>query len=595
MFEPLLENLDAWIETETDLLRFRSEDFKDNSNAQKRGVDFRRSIAMLTDQEAMIGCELTNASNDDIRVRRIAAFDYAPDWFTDGLLTVSSQTCVITFPAERAYGYDGSHSVTDNQPLVSFWWLAIHDPRTERNVCMGVISPPSSLVRFHITPLLSSTESKRVLRVRCEMDCLSGRRGVRLSRKEAFTPGEIYLSTWEGRYNSGMRRMAERMRERIQRKPNSTPKVAWCSWYAGYESNITESEIDVNMTNAHAIEGLDTIQIDDGWTSGNGSRKLGEIEIDQAKFPSGMSALAARIHAKGFHPGIWLRPFQRWESNEAPKWAKDTFDLSHPDALAWLKALSSTIAGWGYDYLKIDFLTYDFFESWGMELLDMRGISFHPYNDTITNVQMYGNGLRALREGFGDERFLLGCNCLLAPALGIVDGMRIGDDVSAGNWERTFLMGVRSVAPLQFLNRHVWWNDADCMFAHEPLTIRRATLWNNFVAFAGGLRVLSSKLHDLDEKRRVLINDALRMTYGETLPLDFPEHDVPSLWLKKNESGATLGVFNWSEETQQIAVAESKLDGWIFSDEEKNMVGDGVHRFELESESFCIVPLVERS
>lgn len=595
MFESLLNSFDAWIETETDLLHFRSEDFDDRSNAKKSGIDFRRSITMLTGQEAMIGCELTNTSNDDIRVRRMAAFDYAPDWFSDGLLTVSSQTRVITFPAERAYGYDGSHSVINNQPLVSFWWLAVHDPQTGRNVCMGVISPPLSLVRFHITPLLSSTESKRILRLRCEMDCLSGSRGVRLSPKEAFTPGEIYLSTWEGSYNTGMRRMAERMQERIQRTPNTPPRAGWCSWYAGYESNITESDIDTNLVNAHVVEGLDTIQIDDGWTTGNGTRTLGEIELDQAKFPSGMRALAARIHAKGLHPGLWLRPFQRWQSNDAPIWAQNTLDLSHPEALVWLRTLASAIAGWGYDYLKIDFLTYDFFAGWGMELLDMRGVSFRPYNDTITNVQMYGNGLRALREGFGDERFLLACNCLLAPAIGIADGMRIGDDVSAGNWERTFLMGVRSVAPLQFLNRQVWWNDADCMLVHEPLTLRRAALWNNFVAFAGGLRVLSCKLHELDEKRRVLINDALRMTCSEALPLDFPEHDVPSLWLKKNESGATLGVFNWSEETQQIAVAESTLDGWILSGEEKNTVSDGVHRFELASESFRIMPLVERS
>lgn len=505
-----------------------------------------------------LDAQVVNISSRDLRIRSVSPFRTRTEWGSEGMLTVSAETKVMTYPAERAYGFSGPQPIESNQPHTSFWFGGLSDPRSKQNFFIGPADTPSGMIRHNIHPLMSHTPGRRVLRWDCSFDTRAGVRGVRLVPGGTLRLGALYFSRWDGEYEEGMDRYGEFLGRKFGRKKSEHPPVGWCSWYAGYGADITEVEVLKNLEKVDRIPELKYFQIDDGWESKVGTATLGVPEQDSVKFPHGMRWLAETIRSKGLKPGLWIRPFKGWGDSEGiPDWARgSTLDISHPDARAWLTQLTRRLVKeWGFEYLKFDFLTYDLYGSWGMELAENRGRLGKVADDTITNIAAYRLALEALREGAGEECFLLGCNALLAPSFGIVDGMRIGDDVSAGHWERTVLMGAKSVAPLRFLNGSVWWNDPDCMMAQEPMSLSEIRLWNTFVSFTGGLPIVSSKLHELSEERCAILVKTLPIKHLHARPLPTDE-SIPPVWSIRTREGdqdvVTVGFFNWSDEARRF-------------------------------------------
>ncbi len=211
------------------------------------------------------------------------------------------------------------------------------------------------------------------------------------------------------------------------------PRI-WCSWYSLY------TMIDEPIL--HKIfEGLgdlpfDVLQVDDGWQV-----KVGDWEAN-AKFPSGMAALAGKIKSTGRSAGLWLAPLIAVKSSrlfrEHPEWfLKDekgkfvsvgfnwgervyALDTTHPAVQEWLAALMRQVRAWGYDYLKLDFLYAGALP--GKRYADM------------PREAAYRECLKLLRESMGADAFFLACGTPVLPALGLCDAMRVGPDV-AGDWE----------------------------------------------------------------------------------------------------------------------------------------------------------------
>src|SRR5258708_6552055 len=146
----------------------------------------------------------------------------------------------------------------------------------------------------------------------------------------------------------------------------------------------------------------------------------------------------------GFQAGLWIAPFAVAERSdvaqtnpawllkgpppEGPPLVLDTrepwggrilaLDGAHPGAQQWLYDLARRVVReWGYDYLKIDFL------EWATA-----GVTHYG---GLTRAEAYRSGLAALRQGLGTEAFLLRCGAPLQHAPGLVDRMRIGDDLDA--------------------------------------------------------------------------------------------------------------------------------------------------------------------
>jgi hypothetical protein len=216
--------------------------------------------------------------------------------------------------------------------------------------------------------------------------------------------------------------------------------VGWCSWYFSW-GDISEAGILKSLAalaQRQAPVGL--IQVDDGW-----QKEVGDWEPN-ARFPSGMAALARRVHAAGYQAGLWMAPFLVSERSRTfrqhPDWCIQAapgqplaygrnwgglnycLDPTHPGVKQRLmEVLGSVVRSWGFDYLKLDFL-----HAGAMDGL------FHRKG--LTRVQAYREGLALLRQLAGD-RFLLACGAPIGPSVGFVDAMRIGRDTGP-RWDNSY-------------------------------------------------------------------------------------------------------------------------------------------------------------
>lgn len=207
------------------------------------------------------------------------------------------------------------------------------------------------------------------------------------------------------------------------------PPRVWCSWYSLYKW------IDENILAKTLYElgdlAFDVFQIDDGWQDESGHWEAGK------NFPLGMAAFADKIQATGRTAGIWLSPFivtpnlkifkehTDWILRDEKgslvsagmNWTGTTYalDLTHPEVLEWLDKLIRKIVGWGYQYLKLDFL--------------YAGAALGKQYKSTPREEAYRQALRVIREAAGDA-YLLACGAPIIPSLGLCDGIRIGPDVT---------------------------------------------------------------------------------------------------------------------------------------------------------------------
>ncbi len=245
--------------------------------------------------------------------------------------------------------------------------------------------------------------------------------------------GEWFVST--GNEDEFMSRYAEILGDRFGRgQPKPSPRV-WCSWYSLYTEIYEQQLLKIlnDMGILSSAEGLpfDIFQIDDGWQV-----SVGDWEPN-SKFPSGMNNLADKIKETGRKAGIWLAPLVAVRSSNIYREHKDwllhdkngklvsagfnwseqlyALDTTHPAVLDWLAALMKKIRGWGYDYIKLDFL-------YAGGLPGRRTIE-------MPREAAYRKGLGTMRTTLADA-YLLTCGAPILPSIGLCDGMRIGPDVA---------------------------------------------------------------------------------------------------------------------------------------------------------------------
>nr|WP_239539130.1 glycoside hydrolase family 36 protein [Arcanobacterium pluranimalium] len=211
--------------------------------------------------------------------------------------------------------------------------------------------------------------------------------------------------------------------------------AVWSSWYSWFEE-ITAEHIQQEIKPAAEL-GYTILQIDDGW-----ERAVGDWEANQ-DFPGGMSEIASEISDQDLIPGLWIAPFIAMEDTplvaQHPEyfvhdddgalkpagynWGQYYYglDCTHPGAQEWLRQLLRKVRSWGYSYFKLDFLNAAAIE--GTRL------------DNIDREMAYRTGLDIVREEL-DDCYIMASGAVIAPSLGLVDGMRIGPD-TAPYWDNT--------------------------------------------------------------------------------------------------------------------------------------------------------------
>ncbi|MGC8856752.1 MAG: alpha-galactosidase, partial [Anaerolineae bacterium] len=141
--------------------------------------------------------------------------------------------------------------------------------------------------------------------------------------------------------------------------PKPAPRL-WCSWYSLYTA-IDEEFLGHVFAELGDLP-FDVLQVDDGW-----QRVVGDWQPN-AKFPSGMAALAEKIRATGRRAGLWLAPLIAVPSSslfrQHPQWfLRDengrlvsagfnwgeplyALDTTRLDVLDWLSGLIAQVRHW---------------------------------------------------------------------------------------------------------------------------------------------------------------------------------------------------------------------------------------------------------
>ncbi|MCB1015141.1 MAG: alpha-galactosidase [Acidimicrobiales bacterium] len=390
-----------------------------------------------------------------------------------------------------------------------------------------------------------------------------------------FTARVVARTGDPGAGNRALRALAgatgDAMAARGRDRPHPT---GWCSWYF-YFTDVTESDVRANLAVLAAdgrdgpTFGCEYVMVDDGHQAA-----IGDWLTTNEKFPSGMAALAGDIEAAGFDAGIWWAPFlvssrsrvaadhPEWLVRDGrgrpilgllnPGWGLATpmrvLDTTRPDVLEHLAEVARTIgADWGYAIQKLDFL-------YAAALPGVR------HDARATRAQALRRGLEAIRSGAGEDAFLLGCGCPLGPAVGVVDAMRIGADVTP-SW--TSLLGrtagrnrhglATSHAILNTLTRSgldgAWFlNDPDCLMVRDTdtrLTIDEVRLLATAFAMTDGMLVLSDDLAALSAERRALVARARALAGGRAEVVDLFERALPELVVSRHPDGRVdVGLLN---------------------------------------------------
>jgi alpha-galactosidase len=371
--------------------------------------------------------------------------------------------------------------------------------------------------------------------------------------------------------------------------------VGWSTWStAGPEPSADRlGQALGRLIRTESVLPVEVLQLDAGYAPLPGDWR----QMDSARFPRGLAALAEQIRASGRIPGLWLAPFVVHPDSvlaaDHGDWLlKDgsgrpvnagqldgtsiyALDTSHPEVGEWLAKLIRTVRReWGFAYLKLDFL-------YAAALPGKRR------DPQLTRAQALRRALWQIREAAGADTFLAAAGCPLGPAVGLVNAMRIGPDgapawvTRAGRWGALFKGGpaapgarnaIRNTLTRSPLHRRWWLNDPDALSvrgpeAGESLSAAEARSLVSAVGLAGGLRVFGDDLVDLDPGRRALLAAVLPELADGATACDLLESEAPSRYalrlVRPWGAWTVLGIFNWEDDARDITVrlSEAGIEG----------------------------------
>ncbi|TFG45301.1 MAG: hypothetical protein E4H41_05415, partial [Gemmatimonadales bacterium] len=260
-------------------------------------------------------------------------------------------------------------------------------------------------------------------------------------------------------------------------RPWTKSVAGWTSWYA-YFDKVTEQDIrttaDVLGEVLHPF-GYDYLQIDDGYQTLPIGLPRHWLDANE-KFPGGLDALRTYISGRGLAPGIWTNvSFADKSAAEAhPNWFVRTPD-GRPARGNWVGYVmdgSSTgtmdtlvtpvyraLRAMGWTYFKLDALRHLRYEGYN---------SYAGYFSErgLDRESVFRGFVEQVRKTIGRDVYLLACWGIRPELIGLVDGMRVGDDG----------FGYGSFAQYNSFNNVVWRNDPDHIEIHQPDGYKAATL-----------------------------------------------------------------------------------------------------------------------
>lgn len=349
--------------------------------------------------------------------------------------------------------------------------------------------------------------------------------------------------------------------------------VGWCSWYA-YYANVTEKNVLDNVE-VMCQEGseFEWVLLDDGYQA-----FMGDWLTPSEKFPNGIKALLQDIKAKGKKPAIWIAPFIAQPESELFQQHPDWFVHNEQNEL--LKAEDITYGGWRctpwyiLDTSKrevqchLTSVIQTMREEWGVELFKLdanywgalKGIRAQS---GITGVEAYRLGLQAIEKGAGDA-LILGCNAPMWPSLGLVDVMRVSDDVERD--PQRFEQIAKETFYRSWQHRKLWQIDPDCVTLislPEQKTERQYYEFHRNVILASGGMALSGdplpEWNKFAQKTWENLLSRLRLTQESA---QFTSLDNTHCTLRLNHQHELHCLFNYNNEERTHTLLADQPSIW---------------------------------
>ena len=358
--------------------------------------------------------------------------------------------------------------------------------------------------------------------------------------------------------------------------------TGWCSWYY-YFSKVTEQDVIENLEffRNHAKEyPVEYFQIDDGY-----QRTPGDWLQPSDKFPNGIEHTVRTIASCGLKPGLWFAPFMVTASSELYKEHPEYLlrdkdgNILHPikwrgtdaafldctrrDVQEHLENMFRQVRSWGCTYIKLDFMMYE------------SCVAGAVYSDPkATRCDAFRRGMQAIRNGSGEDMFMLGGTVILGPCVGIINGSRYGSDITP-YWRIPEQLGkeapnlpnvIRNVIVRRYMHWKLWVNDPDVIIAREDnnkLTETEVFFWLDALYMAGGALLLSDRMPTLSPERAKLCRELMAEpdALADVRPEDLFEREVPRIWsgTRKSDGKKILAFFNPDDEACVINCDVTKL------------------------------------
>jgi alpha-galactosidase len=492
---------------------------------------------------------VANRSDADATVRSVAAV-YAlqaagpvrmlrhgyQSWSPTGVATLGGDADPSTradLPFLQAVHHADQRTVVVPGELRSEWVTVLADARGDV-VVAGFDGGGSHDGTWRLRP---STEARPI-----ELRAEAFLGDVRLRPGECRSLHGVTVDGGPGAATEDVTHLLARWADRVGRggaaRTGAPYQVGWCSWYQ-YFHEVTERDLRANL----ALAGdwpFDVFLLDDGYQV-----DIGDWLDTNERFPSGLSRLAEDIRADGHTAGIWLAPFlaapssrvaaghPEWLAGRAaerpgpvfawwnPAWGggrdglMGALDTTRPEVVAHLEELGRALRAMGWTWLKLDFTFAP----------SVEGRWADPGRTPAERVRA---GFEAIRRGAGDDAFILGCGVPLSHVVGVVDAVRIGQDV-APLWalrpEDEIVPGYLGIQPAtrhaygntvarSFMHRRLWLNDPDCLMLRSTgtaLSPAAARTWAQTVGLSGGAALVSDDLSLLDDGARRLLDDVVAL------------------------------------------------------------------------------------
>ncbi len=386
--------------------------------------------------EARVACEV-----EGLGFEGVAQVEGACAWLSNGFQSWSQSGVLALGPAASPQAIDSALRMQGDLELIrggselSWWYTYVGGG--PQSLFAGALS--ARRFRSYLTVSRAEASADSSADAGFALRLISGATGERVQ----LAPGQSLSSECfcieAGPDLHGMlRRYGERLPSR-RRSHACQAQAGWMSWYELWDEGLNAQAVEDNAQRARPLlERLTSLRkpspavppyviVDDGW-----QQNWGDWEPNP-KFPEGLAGLSRTLTHQGYASGVWLAPFLAHESSVTARAHPDWFvqgavymhskrgrmlvlDVTHAGAAAHLHALIQRIVGWGYSYLKLDFLFAGSFEG--------------ERQRAVTGMEAYRCGMEIMRSAAGEDTFILGVG---APVLGTfphVDAYRFGFDIA---------------------------------------------------------------------------------------------------------------------------------------------------------------------